>query len=58
VRAVVVTCGIRSVWEKVLEREGLLATVKVIGGPSPKDYPQMQRRKGFVLYADNLPIRL
>lgn len=32
VRAVVVTCGIRSVWEKVLEREGLLATVKVIGG--------------------------
>jgi hypothetical protein len=27
-----VTCGIRSVWEKVLEREGLLATVKVIGG--------------------------
>ncbi|OQE13263.1 hypothetical protein PENFLA_c051G10458 [Penicillium flavigenum] len=32
VRAVVVTCGIRSVWEKVLEREGLSATVKVIGG--------------------------
>ncbi|KAJ5153658.1 uncharacterized protein N7500_009097 [Penicillium coprophilum] len=32
VRAVVVTCGIRSVWEKVLEREGLSETVKVIGG--------------------------
>ncbi|KAJ6186686.1 hypothetical protein N7519_007987 [Penicillium mononematosum] len=30
--AVVVTCGIRSVWEKVLEREGLSATVTVIGG--------------------------
>ncbi|KAJ5425028.1 hypothetical protein N7465_000098 [Penicillium sp. CMV-2018d] len=32
VQAVVVTCGIRSVWEKVLEREGLSETVKVIGG--------------------------
>ncbi|KAJ5953024.1 uncharacterized protein N7479_011437 [Penicillium vulpinum] len=32
VRAVVVTCGIRSVWEKVLKREGLSETVKVIGG--------------------------
>ncbi|KGO75992.1 hypothetical protein PITC_011490 [Penicillium italicum] len=32
VLVVVVTCGIRSVWEKVLEREGLSLTVKVIGG--------------------------
>jgi uracil phosphoribosyltransferase/phosphoserine phosphatase len=33
VLAAVVTCGIRSVWEKVFEREeGLSATVKVIGG--------------------------
>ncbi|KAG0154474.1 hypothetical protein PDIDSM_42 [Penicillium digitatum] len=32
VRVVVVTCGIRSVWEKVLEREGLSLAVKVIGG--------------------------
>ena len=31
-RALVVTCGIRSVWEKAIEREGLSATVKVIGG--------------------------
>ncbi|OCT52360.1 hypothetical protein CLCR_09752 [Cladophialophora carrionii] len=30
--AVVVTCGLRLVWEKVLERHGLLDTVKVIGG--------------------------
>jgi len=30
--AVVVTCGLRRVWEKVLEREGLSKTVKVIGG--------------------------
>ncbi len=32
VRAVVVSCGLRRVWEKVLEREGLSKTVKVIGG--------------------------
>ncbi|EFQ32256.1 uracil phosphoribosyltransferase [Colletotrichum graminicola] len=30
--AVVVTCGIRRVWEKVLEREGFSQSVKVIGG--------------------------
>jgi uracil phosphoribosyltransferase/phosphoserine phosphatase/adenylate kinase len=34
VGAVVVTCGLRRVWEKVLEAKGLLETVKVIGsGP-------------------------
>ncbi|OJD26205.1 hypothetical protein ACJ73_02423 [Blastomyces percursus] len=32
VRAVVVTCGLRRVWEKVLEREGLSKMVEVIGG--------------------------
>ena len=32
VGAVVVTCGLRRVWEKVLEREGLSKKVKVIGG--------------------------
>lgn len=32
VGAVVVTCGLRRVWDKVLEREGLSNTVKVIGG--------------------------
>lgn len=32
VGAVVVTCGLRLVWEKVLEREGLSNHVKVIGG--------------------------
>ncbi|EPE34264.1 PRTase-like protein [Glarea lozoyensis ATCC 20868] len=32
VGAVVVTCGLRRVWEKVLEREGLSKEVKVIGG--------------------------
>ena len=32
VGAVVVTCGLRRVWDKVLEREGLSKTVKVIGG--------------------------
>jgi hypothetical protein len=32
VGAVVVTCGLRRVWEMVLEREGLPKKVKVIGG--------------------------
>lgn len=32
VRAVVVTAGLHHVWEKVLTREGLSASVKVIGG--------------------------
>ena len=32
VRAFVVTSGLRPVWEKVLEREGLSNSVKVIGG--------------------------
>ncbi|KAH8589268.1 uracil phosphoribosyltransferase-domain-containing protein [Bisporella sp. PMI_857] len=32
VGAVIVTCGLRCVWEKVLEKEGLSETVKVIGG--------------------------
>jgi uracil phosphoribosyltransferase len=32
VRAVIVTCGLRRVWEKVLEREGLSKAVTVIGG--------------------------
>ncbi|KAH8750623.1 uracil phosphoribosyltransferase-domain-containing protein [Hyaloscypha sp. PMI_1271] len=32
VGATVVTCGLRGVWDKVLEREGLSKTVKVIGG--------------------------
>ncbi|KAJ5531762.1 hypothetical protein N7527_005155 [Penicillium freii] len=37
VQAVVVTCGIRSVWEKVLEREGLSEKIKVIGGGRLRD---------------------
>lgn len=32
VGAVIVTCGLRKVWEKVLAREGLSGLVKVIGG--------------------------
>ncbi|MCJ1437912.1 hypothetical protein MMC27_007299 [Xylographa pallens] len=32
VGAVVVTCGLRRVWDKVLEREGLSKNVKVVGG--------------------------
>ena len=32
VGAMVVTCGLRRVWEKVLEREGLSEKVKIIGG--------------------------
>ncbi|KAH0566009.1 hypothetical protein GP486_000600 [Trichoglossum hirsutum] len=32
VGAVIITCGLRRVWDKVLEREGLSKTVKVIGG--------------------------
>ncbi|KAK2755115.1 hypothetical protein FQN54_006644 [Arachnomyces sp. PD_36] len=37
VGAVVVTCGLRRVWEKVLEREGLSGTVKIIGGGRTSD---------------------
>lgn len=43
VGAVVVTCGLRRVWEKVLEREGL-SEVKVIGGGRIVD--------GFVVSAE------
>jgi uracil phosphoribosyltransferase len=32
VGAVIVTCGLRQVWEKVLEREGLSKAAEVIGG--------------------------
>ena len=32
VGAVVITCGLRSVWDKVLEREGLSGKVNVVGG--------------------------
>ncbi|KAI0163865.1 uracil phosphoribosyltransferase-domain-containing protein [Xylariaceae sp. FL1272] len=32
VGAVVVTCGLRRVWDKILERHGLSGTVQVIGG--------------------------
>jgi hypothetical protein len=44
VGAVVVTCGLRSIWEKVLEREGLSEKVKVIGGGRIAD--------GFVVTAE------
>lgn len=35
--AVVVTCGLRRAWEKVLEREGLGQGVKVVGGGRVSD---------------------
>ncbi len=44
VATVVVSCGLRRVWDKVLEREGLSKTVKVIGGGRIAD--------GFVVTAD------
>ncbi|OBT63896.1 hypothetical protein VE03_06571 [Pseudogymnoascus sp. 23342-1-I1] len=44
VGAVVVTSGLRRVWEKVLEREGLSESVKVIGGGRISD--------GFVVTAE------
>lgn len=37
VRAVVVTCGLRAVWEKVLKKEGLSNSVQVIGSGRPRD---------------------
>ncbi|KAI1291201.1 uracil phosphoribosyltransferase-domain-containing protein [Xylaria venustula] len=37
VGALVVTCGLRAVWEKVLEREGLSKIAKVIGGGRTPD---------------------
>jgi phosphoserine phosphatase len=33
----VVTCGLKRVWEKVLEREGLADIVKVVGGGRLQD---------------------
>lgn len=42
--AVIVSCGLRRVWEKVLEREGLSKTVKVIAGGRVAD--------GLVVTAD------
>jgi uracil phosphoribosyltransferase/phosphoglycolate phosphatase-like HAD superfamily hydrolase/adenylylsulfate kinase-like enzyme len=36
-RALVLTCGLRGVWEKVLEREGLAKRVIVIGGGRSSD---------------------
>ncbi|OKL62234.1 hypothetical protein UA08_02343 [Talaromyces atroroseus] len=32
IRAIVLTCGIRGVWEKVLEREQLSSSIAIIGG--------------------------
>ncbi|KFY69702.1 hypothetical protein V496_00007 [Pseudogymnoascus sp. VKM F-4515 (FW-2607)] len=43
VGAVVVTCGLRRVWDEVLEKEGLSESVKVIGGGRISD--------GFVVTA-------
>lgn len=44
VGAVIVSCGLRLVWEKILEREGLSSAVKVIGGGRIAD--------GFVVTAE------
>ena len=44
VGAIIVSCGLRCVWDKVLEREGLSETVKVIGGGRIAD--------GFIVTAD------
>ena len=44
VRAVVVTCGLRLVWEKILEKAGLSNSVNVIGGGRIAD--------GFVVTPD------
>lgn len=43
VGAVTVTCGLRSIWDKVLKREGLSENVKIIGGGRIAD--------GFVISA-------
>ncbi|KIK59250.1 hypothetical protein GYMLUDRAFT_74517 [Collybiopsis luxurians FD-317 M1] len=37
VEAVVITCGLRLVWEKILEKAGLSTAVKVIGGGRIED---------------------
>ena len=37
VRVLVVTCGIRRVWEKILHREGFSRTIQVIGGSRISD---------------------
>ncbi|KAJ3748043.1 uracil phosphoribosyltransferase-domain-containing protein [Lentinula detonsa] len=37
VGAVVVTCGLRLIWEKILQKAGLSKTVKVIGGGPIRD---------------------
>ena len=47
IMAVVLTCGLRRVWEKVLDREGLAHSVKVIGGGRIAD--------GFVVTSEVKP---
>ncbi|KAJ3863985.1 uracil phosphoribosyltransferase-domain-containing protein [Lentinula novae-zelandiae] len=37
VGAVVITCGLRLIWEKILKKTGLSETVKVLGGGRVKD---------------------
>ncbi|KAJ7621753.1 uracil phosphoribosyltransferase [Mycena polygramma] len=37
VGAIIITCGVRLIWEKILERAGLLQTVRVIGGGRVSD---------------------
>ncbi|CAE6537299.1 unnamed protein product [Rhizoctonia solani] len=44
VAAVVVTCGLRAIWERIIDRAGLSETVKVVGGGRLED--------GFVVTAD------
>ncbi|KAG8749303.1 hypothetical protein FRC11_011450 [Ceratobasidium sp. 423] len=44
VAAVVMTCGLRAIWERIVDRAGLSETVKVVGGGRLED--------GFVVTAD------
>lgn len=49
VRAIVVTCGLRLVWENVLRKANLLATVKVVGsGREPTDIIVTPKIKGNI----------
>ncbi|KAK2742919.1 hypothetical protein FQN57_005049 [Myotisia sp. PD_48] len=36
-KAIIITCGLAQIWQKVIEREGLSDTVKVIGGGRIRD---------------------
>ncbi|KAJ5335706.1 uncharacterized protein N7506_005642 [Penicillium brevicompactum] len=58
VRALVLTCGLRRVWEKVLKREGLAKTVTVWAfGDSPLDVEMLQAANQAIVVTGDKALR-